>query len=65
MDNGPKAFPNKFASMLKIPLVIYGENPMEYDQGRKNYKYNEDVILELHSRKPDDQLFIGGVNYVN
>ena len=60
---GQKAFPNKFASMLKIPLVIYGENPMEYDQGRKNYKYNEDVILELHSRKPDDQLFIGGVNY--
>ena len=26
---GQKAFPNKFAKMMKIPLVIYGENPEE------------------------------------
>ncbi len=60
---GQKAFPNKFASMIKTPLVIYGENPMEYDQGKKNYKYDENVILELHSRKPEDELFISGLPY--
>ncbi len=58
---GQKAFPNKFAKMMKIPLVIYGENPMEYDQGVKNYEYNEDVILEFHSRKETDELFIAGI----
>ena len=57
---GQKAFPNKFAAMMKIPLVIYGENPMEYDQGRKNYKYDENVIMDLHSRKDHDNLFIAG-----
>lgn len=58
---GQKAFPNKFAAMMKIPLVIYGENPGEYDQGTKDKKkYDEDVILEFHSRKKNDKLFIGG-----
>ena len=32
-----------------------------YDQGKKNYKYDEDVILELHSRKTNDNLFIAGI----
>lgn len=60
---GQKAFPNKFAALMKIPLVIYGENPMEYDQGTNNYKYDENVIQDFHSRKENDELFIGGLNF--
>ena len=32
---------------------------MEYDQGRKNYKYDENVAAS-HSRKDYDNLFIAG-----
>ena len=57
---GQKAFPNKFAAMKKIPLVIYGENPIEYDQGTKSYNYDENVIMELHTRNEGDDLHIAG-----
>ena len=58
---GQKAFPNKFAKMMKIPLVIYGENPREYDQGTKSAFYDENVIRELHTRDKNDELFIAGI----
>ena len=51
MDHGTESFPNKFAKMMKIPLVIYGENPREYDQGTKSAFYDENVIRELHTRE--------------
>ena len=57
---GQKAFPNKFAALIKVPLVIYGENPREYDQGTKDKKYDENVIHDIHSRKEDDDLHIAG-----
>ena len=57
---GQKAFPNKFAKLIKVPLVIYGENPREYDQGSKFGIYDENVIKELHQRTNDDELFIAG-----
>ena len=57
---GQKAFPNKFARLIKVPLVIYGENPREYDQGSKTGHYDENVIKELHQRSNDDELYIAG-----
>ena len=57
---GQKAFPNRFASMMKIPLVIYGENPREYDQGTKDKEYTENVLHDIHTRKEGDDLRIAG-----
>ncbi len=57
---GQKAFPNRFAAMMKIPLVIYGENPREYDQGTKDREYDENVLHDIHSREEGDDLHIAG-----
>ena len=57
---GQKAFPNRFAAMMKIPLVIYGENPREYDQGTKDREYTENVLHDIHTRKEGDDLRIAG-----
>ena len=59
---GQRAFPNKFASLVKVPLVIYGENPGEYEQNWGKVDYGEDVIHELHSIEENEELFIAGYN---
>jgi len=57
---GQKAFPNKFAAKMKIPLIIYGENPREYDQGTKDKEYDENVLHAIHTRNPGDDIHIAG-----
>jgi N-acetyl sugar amidotransferase len=59
---GQRAFPNKFAALTKVPLVIYGENPGEYEQNWGKVDYGEDVIHELHSIEENEELFIAGYN---
>ena len=59
---GQRAFPNKFAALLKIPLVIYGEGPGEYEQGWGKQGYDEDAVHELHGIEEKDELFISGYN---
>ena len=40
---GQKNFPIKFAAMMKIPLIFYGENPAEYGNPNENYIADMDL----------------------
>lgn len=59
---GQKAFAPKFASLLGIPLVFYGENEAEYGNPlAENFSALRSQDFHLSEVKTDD-LFLGGVS---
>ena len=56
---GQKNFPTKFAAKLKIPLIIYGENPAEY--GNPNEKYYDDMLMEWFACDDLSKISIAGI----
>jgi N-acetyl sugar amidotransferase len=59
---GQKNLAPKIATLLNIPLVMYGENESEYGSNiRSTYKSQRDVASYVGSRNLSD-LFLGGVS---
>lgn len=55
---GQKNFPTKFAYMMKIPLIVYGENPAEY--GNPHEKISDDMNMEWFACKNPEDIYIAG-----
>ena len=55
---GQKNFPVKFAAMIKIPFIMYGENPAEY--GNPHDLYSDDMNKEWFVCDDQKQIFIAG-----
>lgn len=56
---GQKNFPVKFASMMKIPLLFYGENPAEY--GNPHDQYDDNMNIEWFACDNQDEIFLAGL----
>ena len=55
---GQKNFPTKFAELIKIPLIVYGENPAEY--GNRHENITEDMNKEWFTCKDPSKIFLAG-----
>lgn len=61
---GQKNIGAKFAMMLNIPLIFYGENEAEYGNPFEDNREAQ-RSYDFFSSSPDDELFIGGESLVN
>lgn len=55
---GQKNYPVKFAAMMKIPFIMYGENPAEY--GNPHDIYDDNMNKEWFVCDNQDEIIIGG-----
>jgi len=55
---GQKNYPTKFAEMIKIPLIVYGENPAEYGNTHENI--SENMNMEWFACKDPKKIYIAG-----
>ena len=56
---GQKAFAPKMATMLKVPLIFYGENEAEYGNPIEDFSESQ-RSYDYFSSTEEDKLFIGG-----
>jgi|TARA_B110001450_G_scaffold175775_1_gene164121 N-acetyl sugar amidotransferase len=55
---GQKNYPTKFARMMKVPLIIYGESPSEY--GSPDSEYTSQYVKEWHTYKKLSDIHLSG-----
>lgn len=59
---GQMYMPPRIALELKIPLVFYGENPVEYGNNTSNYLNSPKKDISLYSHSSDKVQYVSGIS---